>query len=64
MCAIAGIWSTDIFSREALADFTRSMVHPGPDGEGYRFEDEGCLGLGHRGPLPTCSSATGCELSR
>jgi asparagine synthase (glutamine-hydrolysing) len=48
MCAIAGIWSEEPVSREALAVFTRSMANRGPDGEGYRLEDDGRIGLGHR----------------
>src|SRR5262245_1964555 len=47
MCGIAGIWSETLVDRNTLVAFTRMLARRGPDGEGYRLEDHGRLGLGH-----------------
>jgi asparagine synthase (glutamine-hydrolysing) len=48
MCGIAGIFQTDGSppSRAILEKMTRTLVHRGPDGEGFFLQ--GPLGLGHR----------------
>ncbi len=46
MCGIAGFALNRPADREALAAMTRSLVHRGPDGEGFFVEDG--VGLGHR----------------
>ncbi len=50
MCGIAGLFGTDssAVSRDLLKRMTDSLVHRGPDAEGYFISDDGKLGLGHR----------------
>jgi len=50
MCGIAGIWNRGgrPLGPEELQRFARSLSHRGPDGEGYFFDKEKCLGLAHR----------------
>ncbi len=48
MCGIAGIIHLDHrpVDGDELRQFTRTLTHRGPDGEGYHLR--GCIGLGHR----------------
>lgn len=51
MCGIAGIWNFRTGSppdRERLERMTRTMLHRGPDDEGFHVESENSLGLGFR----------------
>ena len=45
MCGIAGYWSNDVRARDALARMTRTLVHRGPDSDGFYLD--GPVGLGH-----------------
>lgn len=50
MCGISGIYNLNMqsVSVETLQKFTDSMLHRGPDGEGYELFDNETLGLGQR----------------
>ncbi|MBI5649263.1 MAG: asparagine synthase (glutamine-hydrolyzing) [Chloroflexi bacterium] len=51
MCGICGIWnykSREPVHRELLAAMTGTLVHRGPDAEGFHFDDAHGLGLGFR----------------
>ncbi|SFF46134.1 asparagine synthase (glutamine-hydrolyzing) [Thermoflexibacter ruber] len=50
MCGITGVWHLDkqpIFE-EKIVDFTNSLSHRGPDGQGIYIDNEAHLALGHR----------------
>lgn len=49
MCGICGIWnyqSGNPVEKATIRDMTQSMVHRGPDAEGFYFDHD--IGLGHR----------------
>lgn len=50
MCGLTGGWSRQRFGelRDALPRMTGALVHRGPDDGGYWFDEEACIGLGHR----------------
>ena len=50
MCGIAGCFSKkdDKVELKLLKQMTRTLVHRGPDEEGYFINDQGFVGLGHR----------------
>src|SRR5438876_1031210 len=50
MCGITGIWNLGgkAVRRAELENFTRTLRHRGPDGEGFFFSEREPLGLGHR----------------
>ena len=50
MCGIAGYFSkrNDKINLDLLKQMTRTLVHRGPDEEGYFINDKGFVGLGHR----------------
>jgi asparagine synthase (glutamine-hydrolysing) len=49
MCGITGIYAKDLQAiPEKLRAATRTLVHRGPEKEGYYFSSAGTLGLGHR----------------
>jgi asparagine synthase (glutamine-hydrolysing) len=50
MCGIAGVISTDrsIINQSILKQMTDSMIHRGPDGEGFWVNENNIIGLGHR----------------
>ena len=50
MCGIAGIYSVspDNVSSDRLKRMSDSLLHRGPDGEGYYFSEDKRLGLAHR----------------
>src|SRR5688572_9182705 len=58
MCGIAGLWSPPPVHRTTVRAMTAALVHRGPDGEGYYFDDE--VGLGHR-RLSIIDLATGAQ---
>ncbi|MDP4261663.1 MAG: asparagine synthase (glutamine-hydrolyzing) [Bacteroidota bacterium] len=47
MCGIAGFLSTT-YNQDDLCRITRSVSHRGPDAEGFYFNAEDGIGLGHR----------------
>ena len=51
MCGICGIWNyktQESVNRDLLVAMTNTMMHRGPDAEGYHFDDANGLGLGFR----------------
>ncbi len=48
MCGIAGIISKSKVERSVVKKMTDTIAHRGPDGEGFWFNDNNTLGLGHR----------------
>ncbi|OGR15496.1 MAG: asparagine synthase (glutamine-hydrolyzing) [Desulfobacterales bacterium RIFOXYA12_FULL_46_15] len=50
MCGIAGYFckSNDKVNLDLLKQMTRTLIHRGPDEEGYFVNDNGSAGLGHR----------------
>ncbi|GAB4108968.1 MAG: hypothetical protein OHK0057_05170 [Thermoflexibacter sp.] len=50
MCGITGVWHLDkqLISEEKIVDFTNSLSHRGPDGQGIYIDNEAHLALGHR----------------
>src|SRR4051812_3378380 len=50
MCGIAGIWSKDPsrFDPKTIREMTQTLVHRGPDGDGFYTEPKTGLALGHR----------------
>lgn len=48
MCGIAGYFSHQLFAAPQLEAMTQRLAHRGPDGEGYWYDTEAGVGLGHR----------------
>jgi asparagine synthase (glutamine-hydrolysing) len=51
MCGICGVWNYatgEPVNRNLLREMTRTMVHRGPDDEGFFFDDANGVGLGFR----------------
>lgn len=49
MCGITGIYNfSDRIEEEKLKAMTDALIHRGPDGEGFYFNEEHSLGFGHR----------------
>jgi asparagine synthase (glutamine-hydrolysing) len=50
MCGITGIWFSDNqkSAKNAIEKFNRAIAHRGPDGEGYYYDENQNLALGHR----------------
>ena len=49
MCGISGIWHfKNKVNQQIIKPFNNALKHRGPDGEGYYFDNESNLSLGHR----------------
>ena len=49
MCGISGYFSLNKkFNQEDLRQMNNCLSHRGPDAEGFYFNEEGTVGLGHR----------------
>ena len=50
MCGIAGIIAplTSKVNKDVLQQMSTSLIHRGPDGEGYWFNEDHTVGFAHR----------------